>query len=774
MEAGINPVQNSVTQFIGSKLYEYGHIIHNLCSFTAQNTNRSEQNIISSLLNTILIHTKTYIAHHNTHELQLSLRDSNTLTETYKTLTQIHELLWKDLKVPHPTDTRSKILNFLILLQIFTDSNLYSTPSNQNESNQKPFLQSKKTSKPSFFQQVTSQQSKTIDPYLIALTRNYYFPINLETMSEEMEDDNISFVAQANTETMTSQKSPTTKAITVEDSLETITDIINELEEDDPPVQTQLTQSNESAVQQAVQLQTSSYTHRFSIYRRNGIPIHNLKTPTQISLFQSFCKCLKSIDPQLQILPIRNDHNIHSISTTDQITNIDEIGITNYFKAYKRTKRTLSGDFHINTKVSFDELKSHRNLSTWFHLNGYNITISGCQTSDMVRIGFLSRVRGFTYRDDMHEFITNTEQWRQNTFHFRLYFDIFSSGTKGKNTYVLMIEVDRPNIEKATTYFQQNFNGDKPNSPNKISYLFFPLYRKTYTEDERLSIIRDNDHHTENDSVVGIHSLNNLNTIVKMTQGIHITIRHLLLAIPCQGTSNGKLFHQIERQANNEWHLCCFHTMDTTKISLKLANLETLIKRFIHVEDHKNLFLDPAKPLKFSGQAAPIKKGKPKIPILEVPEETLKYTSQAFTKLFTPIPKRPATPQIIENLNETLNTPQTRITINTPSPQILENSISNNIDTTSNNADLSDKVKSVEIDIKNQNNRLARLEDICSQLATSTQNLSTQLLSMNQNMNERLIEMANSVDLLHQHPTQRTTKYQKFHHGLDEDTTTQS
>jgi hypothetical protein len=195
----------------------------------------------------------------------------------------------------------------------------------------------------------------------------------------------------------------------VEDSLKTITDIINELDKDDPPVQTQQSQGDKKALQQAIQTKASSYTHRFSIYKCNGIPITNLKISTQIALFQSFCKCQKSIDPRLQILPIHNDHNIHPLSTSDQITHIDEISITNFFKAYKLMKRTLSGDFNIGTRLIFNELKVHKNLSTWFHLNGYNITISGCQSSDMGCIGFLSRAHRLNYRDDMHDFITNTE-----------------------------------------------------------------------------------------------------------------------------------------------------------------------------------------------------------------------------------------------------------------------------------------------------------------------------------------------------------------------------
>jgi hypothetical protein len=600
MEAGINPVQESVTYKVGIRILEFGNILHNICLFTAQTKCKKEQNIIQHLVHTTLANTIIITSQYTTCNRDPYITCYEIQTDLYCKIQQTHASLWNVLQIPLSQTIRSYILKFLTQLQIFTDTVGFARYINKENTPQEKFIIPHKKNKPSFIDQVISPTSVTIDPYLVALSKNYYFPLSLGTMNSDMEDDTSPSTSPTNPDIPKSPPS-TPKRISVEDSIETITDIINDLEEDDPPVQTQSTQSEDIALQQAIQTKPSSYTHRFSIYKRNGIPTSNIKTSTQIALFQSFCKCLKSIDTQLRLLPIRNDHNIHALSTSDQILHIDEIGITNYFKAYKRTKRTLSGDFHIGTNHTFDELKNHKNLTTWFHLNGYNMTISGCQSSDMVRIGFLSRVRGFTYRDDMHDFITSTEQWKRNPFHFRLYFDIFSAGSKEKNTYVLMIDVDRPNIESATSYFQNHYDGDKPNSPNKIAYLFFPLFRKTYNEDERKAIIRDNDHYTENDSVVGIHGLQNLNTIVQMVQGIRITIRHLLLAIPCQGTTNGKLFHQVERQSSNEWQLCCFHTCDTTKISLRLANLESLIKRYIRPEDHKNLFIDISKPLKYSG-----------------------------------------------------------------------------------------------------------------------------------------------------------------------------
>jgi hypothetical protein len=222
--------------------------------------------------------------------------------------------------------------------------------------------------------------------------------------------------------------------ITVESSIETLTDLLENMEEDELPVQSQ---STEQALEQEAQTKPSYYKHRFSNYRKSFSTTYPAATLSQLTLFKTFCKCLKSIDNQIQILPLRNDI----------------------------TKKTLSGDFYIGTKYTFKELIANSNLLTWFMQNGYNITLNGCQSSDMVRIGLLMRVRGFTYRDDLRNYILESNQWKNNQFHFRLYFDSFSSNSKGSFTYVLMLDVDRPSIETGMKFFQEFFDGDAKNSP---------------------------------------------------------------------------------------------------------------------------------------------------------------------------------------------------------------------------------------------------------------------------------------------------------------------
>jgi len=115
-----------------------------------------------------------------------------------------------------------------------------------------------------------------------------------------------------------------------------------------------------------------------------------------------------------------------------------------------------------------------------------------------------------------------------------------------------MVDVDRPNVEIGVKFFQEMFDGDSVNSPNKIPYMFFPLYKKTYTDDERRNIIQDNDHHTEGVMVVALTGLQELNTIVHLNKGIKTCIRNFFLAIPAQGTMTGKLFLQVEHQPTND------------------------------------------------------------------------------------------------------------------------------------------------------------------------------------------------------------------------------
>jgi hypothetical protein len=116
---------------------------------------------------------------------------------------------------------------------------------------------------------------------------------------------------------------------------------------------------------------------------------------------------------------------------------------------------------------------------------------------------------------------------------------------KAMLTYVLMIDLDWPNVDMAIRFFQTYFNGQHPKSPIGINHLFLPLFRKSDADKQKQSII-DNDHHTKNVNIVVLQGLNHLETIIVLTNGVHTRICKLLFPIPEAGTTMEKLFVRIE------------------------------------------------------------------------------------------------------------------------------------------------------------------------------------------------------------------------------------
>jgi hypothetical protein len=286
--------------------------------------------------------------------------------------------------------------------------------------------------------------------------------------------------------------------------------------------------------------------------------------------------------------------------------------------------------------------------------------------------------------------------------------------------------------------------------------MFFPLYKKTYTDNERRNIIQDNDHHTEGVMVVALTGLQNLNSIVQLNQGIKTSIRNLLLAIPAQGTTTGKLFLQVERQPTNDWLICCFPTVDAAKVTLRLSGLESSLKKYIKNEELEKLFKTPDFSLKFNGQAAPVRKGRLTRIVQAVPEATTAYTENAFKKLYTSRPKRLATEFDHASMTQQSELiPHSLHTVSPTTPSTADISHPNLTNRTSS----SPRVIELEQGLKSTNDRLSRLENCCGMLAESTKNLEVQLTQINDTFSSKLQDMATAIKNLS--PNRRNQKVSK-------------
>lgn len=274
--------------------------------------------------------------------------------------------------------------------------------------------------KPSIIFQVSSSE-KTVNPYVLALRSNYYYP--LPTMLDDGEDTTMSSTAQLSSlapdpAKLSTVSTPSQTKVMVEDSLKVITELIQELQSSDEV----LAIHNPSDVDSLTEPQVTNLTKSTASTIRFSL-VHTTRTTvtgtTNLTLSKNFFHCLLSV-PSTSILPIRNGNPVAPLKTTFQINELSSVGLKSFFHPNRASRNDLNGNFHIKTSLPFNDLKAHPKITNWLVLNGYNVIHCECQDSDMIRIGFLSCIRPFLWRDDLHNYIKSTQEWQSTQFSFCL------------------------------------------------------------------------------------------------------------------------------------------------------------------------------------------------------------------------------------------------------------------------------------------------------------------------------------------------------------------
>jgi hypothetical protein len=181
--------------------------------------------------------------------------------------------------------------------------NIRNSTSHRNPS-KLAFHQPNITSKPSITTQIVHQPTQILDPYLLNLQQNYYYPLSPEPDITDMDDTQMANGTAPSSPTREecstdTQKSPSKDTITVEHSLSVISEFISEFVANDPPTQLH----EEPVIEKPEQ---TTYRHRFSLYKKNSVPVPGTPT-TSLRLFQSLFRSIKAADQSTKILPIRSD-----------------------------------------------------------------------------------------------------------------------------------------------------------------------------------------------------------------------------------------------------------------------------------------------------------------------------------------------------------------------------------------------------------------------------------------------------------------------------------
>jgi hypothetical protein len=418
------------------------------------------------------------------------------------------------------------------------------------------------------------------------------------------------------TTSLDSNSSKPKESITVEDSMEVIAELIQEIQRSGN--QDISAQASVASVP-PLPVTSKRSSMRVTLAKKNketGASVNSLS-----SLRQFFHSILST--GQTHILPMRNDSKISPIKSTSQVNELTSIGAKAYYRASKPNSACISGDFHLSTPQSFPDLCSNPKVSDWLHAHGYFLILSDCQSSDMVKIGFLARVHPFTWREDIRDTIKDSIEWKENPFQFRLFFGSLSSNKKGEMAPVLMVEVERDNISLGLDFFCKMFDGDSPFSPCGIPYIFFTLYQNTLSDVERIRIIQDINHHVGHYQLIRLYGLTNIDTFVTLKQNIKITLCKLLLNIRSHQSSSN-MFIQVEKESDPNSIICAFDSAQYETVMANIPNISLYIRQCINEGDIPRVFLNPDCTIFVPPRLISTKKGttKPKVIPFEIQEHT--------------------------------------------------------------------------------------------------------------------------------------------------------
>jgi hypothetical protein len=297
-----------------------------------------------------------------------------------------------------------------------------------------------------------------------------------------------------------------------------------------------------------------------------------------LKFIKQFFHCILSTS-SVHFLPIQTVNQVSLLKTTVQINNLTAVGVKNFFKA---TRNNISGDFRVSSLLSFQDLSLHAKVTNWLNLHGYYMVLCNCQTSDMVKLGFLSHVRPFIWREDLCLMIRATPEWKADPFHFRFYPGSVACNKKGIMAPVLMINVERKKISSGLELFHQQFDGTNPLSPCGIPYLFLTLLKNQLTDSERKAIIGEINHHIGLTHIIHVYGLGNLDTQVTLKQHVRL----------CAPQTNHQMFVQVGKETNQESIILAFDSVDHEKVMHNLPRLSSFIRQCVMDSDYPAIFVN--------------------------------------------------------------------------------------------------------------------------------------------------------------------------------------
>ena len=330
------------------------------------------------------------------------------------------------------------------------------------------------------------------------------------------------------------------------------------------------------------------------------------KTPEKTGeTFKRFFIALKKVDPHAALRPVySNDANrVPPISSPTQVQNPELIDTTKYHKSWTPNQRYgLSGQLLIETSFDFNTLSHH--LYPWLNTAYYQMTLSECQTSELVTIGVFIRASYTLCRMDLttstKAIIASLDKELQFDFSFRADTWFFSGGKAN----VIFVAVARDRLKQGMDYFCNMYDGENKKVPDGHKLVFVPLYQIQLTPEMRERIGQEQRAWQDNEVACFVSGFRDLSTVLNLKDGSRCSLRSLILRLPNHPSSSRRaMFHGVDRRPESkEWIAVKYHRDDEAIFKQKAPSIAYDLAQLVIETDIPKIFVNPETGLDFGGE----------------------------------------------------------------------------------------------------------------------------------------------------------------------------
>ncbi len=221
----------------------------------------------------------------------------------------------------------------------------------------------------------------------------------------------------------------------------------------------------------------------------------------------------------------------------------------------------------------------------------------------MVSIGALCFSSEFIYREDLNQSIQRHPSWTFPTLQTPPILELTKADFRGTSKSVTMIFVSTEKSKQlpVANFFSSLYDATPKEYPNGIMLLFIPLRDGiTYDNTYRDKIIYNHEQYLGNEAAISIMGLNDLNTMVKLTNNITVSIRTLIKSLPAShGMVRPQLFHRVEPNTSGGLTMATFQECDMKFIHSRKMTLENELRSLLDKGEDEKLFQSSAEGLWF-------------------------------------------------------------------------------------------------------------------------------------------------------------------------------